>query len=153
MDFDVYLPKYKMNLQRPYVWNLQQQQELIWSILYERAIPPIVIISHENEDGSHTFQVIDGKQRLMTIKRFMENRFPIVFNGSEVYYKDLDSYAVHLLNNRSSFLMECWYSYYDSPITDDEKIIIFNYYNFAGTPQEVSHKQTLQNIVNQQSNQ
>lgn len=146
MDFDVQMPKYQMNLQRPYVWTIEQQRELILSMLYERSIPPVVIINHENKDGSRTYQVIDGKQRLMTIKRFMENEFPIILNGFEVYYSDLEHDAARKIFS-ANILMECWYSYYDEPITDEEKIIIFNFYNFAGTPQEISHKQKLLNII------
>lgn len=146
MDFDVFMPKFQMNLQRPYVWTIEQQRELIWSMLYERSIPPVVIVNHENKDGSHTYQVIDGKQRLMTIKRFMENKFPIILNGSEVYYSDLEQNAARRIY-LGNILMECWYSYYDEPITDEEKIIIFNFYNFAGTPQEISHKHKLLSII------
>lgn len=32
---------------------------------------------------------------------------------------------------------------YDDPVTDDEMIIIFNFYNFTGTPQEESHRNKL----------
>ena len=32
-DFDIYLPKYGVNLQRPYVWEHCQQQEYILSII------------------------------------------------------------------------------------------------------------------------
>ena len=33
LDFDVYLPSKKMNLQRPFCWTLGQKQELIMSLL------------------------------------------------------------------------------------------------------------------------
>ena len=44
IDTDVRLEKYGYNLQRPYVWTLLQQQELIWSIYMGRPVPPFVFI-------------------------------------------------------------------------------------------------------------
>lgn len=142
IDFDVYLPTKGMNLQRPYVWTLQQQEELIWSIIYNKSIPPVIFVQF-NESGEETYYVIDGKQRLMTIKRFILNEFPIHFNGKEVYWKNLDVDAKYQINRRVNMTYTAYYSYYDELITDDEKIILFNYYNFAGTPQEESHRNML----------
>lgn len=145
IDTDVHLEKYDYNLQRPYVWTLLQQQELIWSIFMERPIPPFVFIQHSNENdmlGKTTMMVIDGKQRLTTIFRFIDGEFPIVVDGEEVFFKDLDDIAQNRLN-LYSINAQIYYSYSNDPITDDEKIIIFNHYNFAGTQQEEIHKNKL----------
>ena len=149
IDTDVYLKKYGYNLQRPYVWTLLQQQELIWSIFMERPIPPFVFIQHsvDNVDMSNaTMLVIDGKQRLITIFRYIDNEFPIIVDGEEIYFRDLDQRAQHKINFYD-IRVQIYYSYQDDPITDDEKIIIFNHYNFAGTPQEEEHKNKLQNLL------
>lgn len=149
IDTDVYLKKYGYNLQRPYVWTLLQQQELIWSIFMERPIPPFIFIQHsvDNVDMSNaTMLVIDGKQRLITIFRYIDNEFPIIVDGEEIYFRDLDQMAQHKINCYD-IRVQIYYSYQDDPITDDEKIIIFNHYNFAGTPQEEEHKNKLQNLL------
>ena len=149
IDTDVYLKKYGYNLQRPYVWTLLQQQELIWSIFMERPIPPFVFIQHsvDNVDMSNaTMLVIDGKQRLITNFRYIDNEFPIIVDGEEIYFRDLDQMAQHKINFYD-IRVQIYYSYQDDPITDDEKIIIFNHYNFAGTPQEEEHKNKLQNLL------
>lgn len=143
VDFDVFLPTKGFNLQRPYVWTIQQQEEFIWSCLLVRSIPPIVLIIHEWK----LYQVIDGKQRLMTLQRFMMNEFPIHLNGGEFFYKDLEFALQHSIN-QVPMVYTTYYSYEDEPITDDEKIIIFNFYNFAGTPQEESHRIKLNNALN-----
>ena len=143
IDFNVYLPTKGFNLQRPYVWTAQQQEEFIWSCLFGRSIPPIVFIQHEY----NTYLVIDGKQRLLTLKRFMQNYFPIQYEGTEVYWKDLDSDAQHQISVRTRLTYTVYYSYDDDFITDDEKIIIFNFYNFAGTPQEETHRKMLTNSL------
>ena len=42
-DFDVFLPKYGINLQRPYVWEHYQQNEFINSILLEKPMEPGIV--------------------------------------------------------------------------------------------------------------
>ena len=77
-DFDVYLQKYNMNLQRPYVWEHYQQQEFILSLLLEKPIESVIIIEHEFARSKEILDkhnsvryVVDGKQRLMTIQKFL----------------------------------------------------------------------------------
>lgn len=152
VDFDVYLTSKGFNLQRPYVWEPQQQEEFIWSLIYERYIPPVTFVLHEVDDcsrlGHKIYKVIDGKQRLMTIKRFMLNEFPIHFEGTQVYWDDLDNIARFHISNIPCFSYNVYYSYEDLPVTDDELITIFNFYNFAGTPQEEKHREKLINALN-----
>ena len=156
-DFDIFLKDYGVNLQRPYVWNLIQQQEFILSILLEKPIPPVVAVEIGNNDFAlgkelRTMLVIDGKQRLMTIKRFLNNEFAVIIDGHPAYLNDFDR-DTHLFFIRqiarltadvyyaSNNPEEPWY------ISDDMKIILFNFYNFAGTQQEESHKEMLQNFL------
>lgn len=149
-DFDVFLPKYDMNLQRPYVWEHHQQNEFILSILLEKNIEPMVLVQH-NSDHNRTDTinfVIDGKQRLMTVQKFIHNEFPVIINGKECYWKDFDEDAQRFFKSRvNSFTANVYYSYDDAPVTDDMRIILFNYYNFAGTPQTEEHKNKLQSLL------
>ena len=148
-DFDVYLKKYGVNLQRPYVWEYIQQKEYILSLLLEKELSSVVIVQHNSHTpGQKTIQyVIDGKQRLITIKKFIHNEFPIVINGSDVYYKDFDEQAKRLLFSRVNYITgNIYYSYDDEPITDDMMITLFNYYNFSGTPQTEEHKKMLEGL-------
>jgi hypothetical protein len=149
-DFDVYLPKYGTNLQRPYVWEHCQQQEFILSIVQEKPIDPIVIIQHNNDSNREntTNFVIDGKQRLLTIQKFGKNEFPIVLNGQEYYFKDFDPDLKRLFEHRVNYMTATvYYTYDDTPLTDDMRIVLFNYYNFAGTPQTEEHKNKLQSLL------
>ena len=156
-DFDIFLKDYGVNLQRPYVWNLIQQQEFILSILLEKPIPPVVAVEIGNNDFAlgnrlKTMLVIDGKQRLMTIKRFLNNEFAVIIDGHPAYLNDFD-YDTHIFFIRQiSCLTANVYYAGDNPeepwyISDDMKIILFNFYNFAGTQQEESHKEMLQNFL------
>ena len=149
-DFDVYLPTYGINLQRPYVWELCQQREFILSILQEKPIDEMVIISH-NSDAKRretTNYVIDGKQRLLTVQKFANNEFSIIVGEKEYYFKDFDDELKLYFSSRvDGFVATVYYSYDDNPITDDMKIILFNYYNFSGTPQTEEHKNMLKNLI------
>ena len=116
----------------------------------DRPIPPLVFIKHNSSDdsisGDVTMMVIDGKQRLTAIFNYIGNKFPIFVEGKEIYFKDLDSMAQFRILGYD-LRVQLYYSYANDPITDDEKIIIFNHYNFAGTPQEESHKNKIQSFL------
>lgn len=150
-DFDVYLEKYNINLQRGYVWEHCQQNEFIFSILFEKPLEPVVVIQHifdfNKRENSITY-VIDGKQRLMTIQKFIRNEFPIIIDGQDVYYKDFDKELQRFFDSRVNYMTAVvYYSYPDIPITDDMKIWLFNFYNFSGTPQTEEHKNKLQSLL------
>lgn len=157
-DFDVYLKDYGINLQRPYVWNLIQQQEFIMSLLLEKPIPPMILVQLDTTDSLmdkelKKYLVIDGKQRLMTIKRFIHNDFHINIGDQQVCFDHFDKDTSSLLTRQFDTLTADIYYASDNPedpwyISDDMKITLFNFYNFAGTPQEKDHKDMLQNLLN-----
>lgn len=152
-DFDVYMPTYGIYLQRPYVWELVQQREFIMSILLEKPIDSLVIVQdlkdYKNR-GNEVNLVIDGKQRLMTIQKFVHNEFSIIINGRELYWKDFDKESRMYFKSRANVLnANIYYSYPDCKVTDEMLVILFNYYNFAGTPQAESHKEKLQSLLEQ----
>ncbi len=59
--------------QREFVWPLKQQCELIESILMGIPLPPFYFF--EQNDGKQ--QVVDGRQRLTSVFRFMNNEFAL----------------------------------------------------------------------------
>ncbi|MDF2453490.1 MAG: hypothetical protein K0S26_2994 [Bacteroidota bacterium] len=61
------------DFQRNYVWNSHQKSRLIESILLRIPLP--MFYFSEDEEGRIT--VVDGLQRLTTIKQFMENEFQL----------------------------------------------------------------------------
>ena len=150
-DFDVFLPKYGVNLQRPYVWEEVQQREFILSLLQEKPLDSVIIVQHNSDrERKNTINyVIDGKQRLMTIQKFANNEFPILIDGEKYYFKDFDDDLKVFLRSRVNYITgTVYYSYDNAPITDDMKITLFNFYNFSGTPQTEEHKQKLQSLIN-----
>lgn len=58
--------------QRDFCWSLRQQKTLAGSIQRNKPIPSILV--REKDDGSQTLE--DGRQRLETIRRYMDDMFP-----------------------------------------------------------------------------
>lgn len=146
-DFEIYLPKYGVNLQRPYVWKDYQQSEYIISLLEERPLENVIVIQHETDEGKTTMQIVDGKQRLSTIQKFLLGEIPVTINNKKVWWSDFDENAKQYFKSRTSNITAVVY-YDDDNLTDDDKIRLFNFYNFSGTPQTEEHKNMLKGFLN-----
>ena len=79
----IYAPYY----QRNFVWEIEDQIEFIETILSGYPCPEIFIAEGKIDLETHTkyIHVIDGQQRLTTIRRFFENEVKV----RDQYYKDL----------------------------------------------------------------
>jgi hypothetical protein len=153
IDYDVYLPSKGKNLQRAFCWSLEQKSEFILSVMKGIKIPNISIIQkriypkNSSEKEKTILQIIDGKQRLSTLLGFMQNEFPMKYNGVEYYYNDLEKAAQWEINHgMPSVSLAYEYEYKDSEnviISDDEKIAWFEMINFAGEPQDIEHLNNL----------
>lgn len=86
--------------QRNYVWDNKKSSLLIESIILNVPIP-VIYVSQEKDD---TWSVIDGLQRLFSLKRFFEGKFKL--NGLEILselnksdIKTLNTKALRMLKN------------------------------------------------------
>ena len=75
IDFDVILNN-GVKLQRNFVWKLEQKQDLIIGMLCGTKLPPFYVILYVDDTKGQThrelkFKIIDGKQRLSTIRVLM----------------------------------------------------------------------------------
>lgn len=145
IDWDVYLPTKGMNLQRGFVWTLEQKRELIYSVFKGIQLPAISIIQFKSDDKKITYKIIDGKQRLSTMLAFCKNEFSIIWNNKEYYFKDLDWSIQGEFLSHGAVRSNIGYEYEDTPISDDLKIKWFELINFAGTPQDIEHMEKLKN--------
>lgn len=149
-DFEVYLPTYGINLQRELCWTLPQKQEYIRSIFKRLYLPPVFIVLHKEFPDQDYYEklhlVIDGKQRITTIVQYLTNEFPLPVMGNDYYFHNLDQASRKFFAHRDltgMFIFSDW----DQPVDDLQKIIWFNYINFAGTPQAESHRDRLVQLV------
>ena len=147
IDYNVFLPTKNINLQRDFVWSLYQKREIIMSILLNRNIPDISVISI-NDDVNRTtdiWQIIDGKQRLSSMIEFINNKFSIVIDNVEYYINDLP-YEYERTISCFSPKFTVIHEEYNKKISDQEKIDWFILINFAGTAQDESHINLLKEI-------
>jgi hypothetical protein len=142
IDWNVFLPSKGKNLQRGFIWTLKQQQELILSVLKGITIAPITVIQYRDDrkqiqEKVTTYKIIDGKQRLSTLIRYVNNIFPITYRGFDIFFTKLTIQAQREITQ--CIRANIAYEYHDAMISDDDKIAWFEMINFAGTPQDKKH--------------
>ncbi len=124
--------------QRNNVWDRKRQSKFIESVLLNIPIPNLFFA--EEEDGSKV--VVDGQQRLIALKKFNENSFPL--SGLEVLHQlngmrfdDLTERQQRIISNRT---LRCLVI---SAKSDSEiRFEVFERLNTGGLPlnaQEVRH--------------
>jgi hypothetical protein len=124
--------------QRNAVWDRKRQSKFIESVLLNIPIPNLFFA--EEDDGSKV--VVDGQQRLIALKKFVENSFPL--SGLEVLHQlngkrfdDLTERQQRIISNRT---LRCLVI---SAKSDSEiRFEVFERLNTGGLPlnaQEVRH--------------
>jgi hypothetical protein len=90
------------DFQRAYVWNRAQASRLIESLIIQCPIPVIYL----NQERDETLAVIDGNQRVTSIKLFMNDEFEL--QGLTAYpelegnkFSDLDPRIKRHIQNRT----------------------------------------------------
>jgi hypothetical protein len=88
----------RLNLDPPYqryaVWSLRYKQYFIDTILNNFPAPPIFLHKVNISSKDHIYNVVDGKQRLLSIFRFQDNEFPLPKDDNRYpgkYFDDLPS--------------------------------------------------------------
>ena len=128
---------YKPYYQRNYVWDVEKQTFFIESVLLGTEIPPLILY----KTGLKT-EVIDGRQRFETLKRFKENDFSLSSKG----LMDLPALSRKSFNSLDDELKEVFLNSYirvfefevisniSPEIEDKIKKEIFRRYNTGITP-------------------
>jgi organic radical activating enzyme len=128
------------DFQREFVWSQAKQVLLIESILLGIPLPAFYF----NQDSSGAFQVVDGVQRLTTIRLFMSNKLTLV-DTHLAYLKDLAGNTYDTLEPvlRRRFGLTQLVAHVIEPQTPEEvKFDIFSRVNTGGEPlhaQEIRH--------------
>ena len=91
---------YKPYYQRNYVWDTNKATYFIESILLGTEIPPLVFFNN----GTN-IEVIDGRQRFETIKKFLDNEFSLTGQGL-TSLRQLKKYNFADLNKKENAIIE-----------------------------------------------
>lgn len=130
---------YKPYFQRNYVWDEEKATYFIESILLGTEIPPLVLFQTKDKN-----EVIDGRQRYETIKRFLEDKLVLKDKGlhnlkalAGKRYSQLDSDTRELFEDTRIRILQ--FNVVDEPKLDEEKEEkikkeIFRRYNSGITP-------------------
>lgn len=128
------------DFQRAFVWSDRQQVRLVESILLGIPLPAFYF----NQDKSGAHQVVDGVQRLTTVRHFMSDELQLREDYLE-YLQDLKELTYSTLDpaTRRRFAGTQIVAHVIEPQTPDEvKYDIFSRVNTGGSPltaQEIRH--------------
>ena len=83
---DKHLLKVNRKYQRKLVWTIQEKKDFIDSLLNGYPVPLFLFAKKTNNDNDVAErEIVDGLQRLDAIFSFIQNEFPVMWNGKEQY--------------------------------------------------------------------
>lgn len=119
---------FKPDYQRGSVWDEEDREKLLDSIFAGREIGRFVFkqlpFNRTNDDGNY-YEIVDGKQRMLTLLAFYENRFP--YKGA--FYNDLSALDKNWFMDASIGVAEL-----DQNTTRAEVLEVFLALNEGGKP-------------------
>ena len=88
-DGRLYLPRHQREWSWTHKKGLKKMRQFIDSVLHNYPIPTVIL--NAIDDGiRERWQIYDGRHRIETLWRFVNNKFCIISgDGTEVYYRDL----------------------------------------------------------------
>lgn len=123
--------------QREYIWGEEEQQAFLNTAASGFPLGHVAIAKTPDwcEKEGAFLEVVDGKQRLTTLKLFITNAIPFYIDGVAVYWRDL-SRPEQLAFEKTSLPAVT--------LDDATRSDLLNYFiavNFTGVPQSEDHKQ------------
>lgn len=97
----LYLPRH----QREWSWihkkGLKKMRQFVDSVFHNYPIPTVILNTVVDDGGNERWQIYDGRHRIETLWRFVNNKFCILSPaGAEVYYRDLSDTDRERFNDR-----------------------------------------------------
>ena len=119
--FNKIIPEY----QRWYVWDMEQQKNLIRSLFFWITIPPLILNIDEN---NWNWIVIDWQQRLTTIIRFFNNELEVDW----IRFSDLTDVQRRFFLSKKLSYLETKFN------TIEEEKFYYKLFNTAWTSHQLS---------------
>lgn len=118
--------------QRDYVWTQDDKIRLLDSIFNKIDIGKFAL-NHVGYDMEHSYEIVDGKQRLSALIEFYENRFP--YHG--VYFNDLNGIDKYTFLNHDIAVAE---------IRDADREAILKYFIRLNTAGKIMSEKDIMNV-------
>lgn len=135
--------------QRDYVWSSDDAQLLLDQIFDNQPLGALAVVLNKNGDNSKFCEIVDGRQRLTTLIRFVKGEYPYVDeHGAKIYFCDMTKYD-QLAFKKTKVPYYELSNDNDGAVTDKQKVDFFYRVNFAGVPQSESHKKHLETLLEQ----
>jgi len=128
----------KVYYQRPFVWSVEDNQNLIESIYQNVDCGKILVRLRSWQEAENMGEeaswkdIVDGKQRLNAMRGFINNEFADNYGN---YWDDLSYMAQHKMLNHQLFS----YSELPENSKDEDVVRQFLKLNFCGVPQSKEH--------------
>jgi hypothetical protein len=137
--YSVYYTGFDFNpiYQRGLVWDAQQKVALIDSIFGNVDIGKFTFIQNNDLNETFQYQILDGKQRLLTICEFYEDRFS--WKGKK--FSELCAEDAFHFTNFSIIKGEI------SDITEQQIYKLFIKMNTTGTPISQKHIESIKSLI------
>lgn len=136
---------FNASYQRDYVWTENEQQKFLNSIRLGFPVGHYAIIENDSFAEAKAYEwleVVDGKQRLTTLKLFFNDEIPIIVDNESYLWSSLS------LSEQRQFKSRHFPSYvFKNPESDLDILEFFYFINFGGVPQSDSHKQMIENKI------
>lgn len=128
--------------QREYVWGEEEQQTFLRVLISGFPLGNVALAKAPDWDviDGPYIEVVDGKQRLTTLKKFVNNEIPIVLNGQDVYWFEFTR-AEQLSFGRPTLTAIIL-----DEATPQHRLEYFIAVNFTGVPQSDEHRQKVLNM-------
>lgn len=128
--------------QRPYVWGDKERMEFMDSLFDGKPIGVITIIVLDESKPTEWLEVVDGRQRLTTLKMFFNNEFS--YKG--YYWNDLCEIEKRRIKS-INFSVSNLEMVNGDNVPDKIKIEAFHSVNFSGVPQSEEHKKFIESVL------
>lgn len=127
--------------QREYVWTEKEQQAFLMSVIQGLPLSVISVVKNYDHNGRTKYEVVDGRQRLTTLKMFFEGKISLNLDGEKVLFPELS------MSDQLYFLQFSLTRLELEKASEKEKIEYFLRLNFGGVPQEEAHRQKVEKML------
>ncbi|EGV4406626.1 DUF262 domain-containing protein, partial [Salmonella enterica] len=131
------------NYQREYVWGHEEQQSFLNVVISGFPIGSVALAKAPDWYSRELpyIEVVDGKQRLTTLKKFITNEIPIILADGSLYWRDMTRAEQLAFGRRSlpAIVLD--------EVTYKDRLAYFMAVNFTGVPQSEEHKRHVMQLM------